>query len=160
MTTYTNVLTKIAITTLAIVPLLTSNLNSAHAESPGGISEIKNIAEIIANRNPLAPSNAETPADTTEAEVSAERQEAIQWTVKGIEAENAGNQGVALKKYRQAIEADPTFGYPYLFVGYLLGESEIGIECAKFGLSLFVEQNDKDGCAAAIELLKAFHVDI
>jgi hypothetical protein len=151
---------RITITTLAIFPLaLTLNLASARAENPSGINDIKDIAEAIAHHNPLAPT-AEAPAETTEAEVSAERQQAIQYTVKGIEAENAGDREVALEQYGKAVEADATFGYPYLFSGQLIGESEIGIQLAGFAAKLFSEQNDKTGYDLAILLLKTFHVDL
>jgi hypothetical protein len=146
-------LTSFLTATLLVVPIaLNFHIDRANAESPGGIGMIKDITEAIADRNPLAP------ADTSE--VSAERQQAILYTVKGIDAQTAGNPKVALDNYGKAVEADPSFGYPYLFVGQLIGDSAIGIECVKFSLSLFKEQNDKDGYNAAIELLRAFHVDI
>jgi hypothetical protein len=148
---------QFTITTLAIIPLsLTLNLAAVRAESPtSSIDDITDISEQIA-RNPLAPTPQSLENDTEE-EVSAEREESMGYVTKGIEAQQAGNDELALRNYYIAMKIDDTNGYAFLFAGQLVGKTdrESAIICAKAAAVLFKTQGDSDGYKMAIELLKS-----
>jgi hypothetical protein len=149
---------QVAFTTLAIIPLsLTLNLAAVRAESPiSSIGDITDITKQIA-RNPLAPATPQSLENGTEEEVSAEREESMGYVNKGIEAQQAGNDELALRNYYIAIKTDNTNGYAFLFAGFIVGKTdrETGIECAKIAAGLFEAQEDSEGYKMAIELLNS-----
>jgi hypothetical protein len=149
---------QFTITTLAIIPLsLTLNPAAVRAESPtSSIGDITDITEQIA-RNPLAPATTQSLENGTEEEVSAEREESMGYVNKGIEAQQAGNDELALRNYYIAIKIDETNGYAFFFAGQLIAKTdrENATICAKAAAILFKTQDDSEGYEMAIELLNS-----
>jgi tetratricopeptide (TPR) repeat protein len=157
MTFHISKFVKIALTTLTIFPLaLVPNLTSVRAESPGSIGEIKNVTERIA-RNPLRPAPVESPADDTDAAASVARGKSMEYVKSGYEAQQAGNEELAIANYYTALKIDPTNGYAFLLVGGMLGNTEEGNDCVKAAIELFRAEGDRDGYLLAVGLLKEFY---
>lgn len=158
MTSQISKFVKIALTTLAIFPLaLAFNLTSARAEAPGGISEIKEVSERIANRNPLRPAPITQPTeDNSDAATSAARGKSMEYVKSGYEAQQAGNEELAIANYYTALKIDPTNGYAFLLVGGMLGNTEDGNDCVKAAIELFRAEGDREGYLLAVGLLKKF----
>lgn len=151
MTSQISKFVKITLATLAIFPLaLAFNLTSARAEASGSIGEIKEVSERIANRNPLRPAPGESPAD------NAARGKSMEYVKSGYEAQQAGNEELAIANYYTALKIDPTNGYAFLFVGGMLGNTEEGNDCIKAAIELFKAEGDRDGYLLAVGLLKEF----
>jgi tetratricopeptide (TPR) repeat protein len=150
---------RIAITTLAIPPLfLILNLTPVRAESPtGSIRNITDITKQIA-RNPLAPSS----QDSTNNEISAERERSMEYVRQGIQAQEAGNVELALKSCKKALKADENNPYAYLLAGLLISEedTENAINCAKAAANLSVDQRDRKAYDLSIELLKSLQGNV
>jgi hypothetical protein len=162
MTSHITKLFQITLTTLAIFPLaLTLNLSPVRAEAPDTIGDITNITEKIA-RNPLTPATRQSPQGSTDTEVSAEREQSMEYVQQGIEAQKSGNEPLAIANYYTAIKTDITNGYGFLFAGQLIGETdpENGINCAKAAAALFADQQDREGYELAIYLLRSLHVNV
>jgi tetratricopeptide (TPR) repeat protein len=157
MTSHIAKIVKIALTTLAIFPLaLTLKLSPVRAESPtSSIGDITNITEQIA-RNPLAPATRQSPQDSTDTEVSAERERSMDYVRQGIQAQKAGNIELALKSCKKALKADENNPYAYLLASLLMSDedTENAINCAKAAAKLSVDQHDREAYDLSIELLE------
>jgi hypothetical protein len=156
MTSHIAKLFQLALTTLAICPIsFTLDLHAAAAESPDPIGELHDLTEKIA-RNPLSPApSAQSPEDNADAETGSARDRSMAYVKSGYEAQDAGNEELALANYYTAMKVDPTNGYAFLLAGRMLGNTEAGIDCLKAAAQLFVEQNDRPGYELASELLQA-----
>ena len=156
MTSHIAKLFQLALTTLAICPIaLTLDLHAADAESPDPIGELQDVTEKIA-RNPLQPvAVTESLPDNLAPATSSDRDRSMVYVKSGYEAQEAGNEELALANYYTAMKVDPTNGYAFLLAGRMLGATEAGIECLKAAAQLFTEQNDARGYELASALLQA-----
>lgn len=153
MTSNISKLFQIAVSTLAIVPLiLTFNLSPARAQStPNAIDDITNLTTKIA-RNPLQPAPTEESDDENpEDETSTAREKSMEYVKSGYESEEAGNKELALANYLTAAKVDRSNGYAFLLAGRLTDDNEL-IEMAA---QLFKAQRDREGYKLARQLLQA-----
>jgi hypothetical protein len=148
--------TKIAIVTLAIVPLaLSLSLSPAHAQSPA-IGQIQSKTVKIARNSLLAAPVEESDDDDSDTEASSALEKSMAYVKSGYESEQAGNKELALANYLTGMQVDPTNGHAFLMAGNLLGNTENGIDCLKIALELFKAQGDLECYKITYELLETF----
>jgi tetratricopeptide (TPR) repeat protein len=162
MTTHTSKLFQIAVSTLAIVPLALTLLNSVRAQAtPNAIGELKDLTELVA-RNPLSPAPvAELPQTDSDLD-SLRRDRSMEYVRQGIQAQEAGNVELALKSCKKALKADENNPYAYLLASLLISEedTENAINCAKAAAKLSVNQHDREAYDLSIELLKSLQGNV
>jgi hypothetical protein len=157
MTSHISKLVKIALSTLAIIPLsLTLNFSPARAEAPDAIGDITDLTGKIAIRNPLqlAPVT-ESIADNSASEASSVRDRSMEYVKQGYAAEEAKNTELAVQNYITAAEIDETNGYAFLLLGRLVGNNTEGIALVQKAAQLFQAENDSQGLELSLKLLKS-----
>jgi tetratricopeptide (TPR) repeat protein len=80
----------------------------------------------------------------------------MEYVKSGYEAQQTGNEELAIANYYTALKIDPTNGYAFLLVGGMLGNTEEGNECVRAAIMLFRAEGDRDGYLLAVGLLKEF----
>jgi hypothetical protein len=153
MTFHISKLFQIAVSTLAIVPL-TLNFSPVRAESSNATGDTHSLTVKVA-RNQLQPFPVEESTDdnNAETETGSIRDRSMKYIKIGYEAEQAGDEELALLNYYTSATIDPTNGYAYLMAGRLIGNNESGIQLVNISMELFKAEQDMQGYQLARKLL-------
>jgi tetratricopeptide (TPR) repeat protein len=79
------------------------------------------------------------------------RQQSFEYILKGMQSEEAGEEGDAQDYYKAAIETYNENGWAWLLLGRLQQEAQL----VQHSYELFDAQNDNRGKATAIEVMRA-----
>jgi tetratricopeptide (TPR) repeat protein len=140
-----------AVSAFALLPL-TLDLSPARAQSRPWVGDvIKRSTTIASKRLQILPAG----KSTEELSPAAVREQSMAYVTSGYRAEEEGNRELALEHYYNAVQVDPTNGWPFLLAGRLLGNNEIGIKCLNKAIELFTVDRDEQGYKLASELLQS-----